>query len=255
MKKPRKKIRRSSRVVVKRRARPRLETVAQAEARNAARIKALSNHAPEIAAEIEACKHDALVPLIICAVCSRRFRFPLIRELLRIARSEPGDHQWVTIYLETIPECALPEVNVKRVRDRLRKSLQRSGFAGSILIGGIEVSWLTRDRVWVLHVHLLAIRVPPGAWESLEQKLAETGRSDPLDVDDLNNPERQISYTIKYVTYHRPGKIGPDGHARAYPLPPDRLAELAHWWAHYTHSDFIFLYGARRRGGHIVPER
>ncbi|MGO9741545.1 MAG: hypothetical protein ACLPN5_08550 [Roseiarcus sp.] len=33
-----------------------------------------------------------------------------------------------------------------------------------------------------------------------------------------------------------------------------RLAELARWWALYSFDDFVFLYGARRRGGRIVVE-
>jgi hypothetical protein len=106
----------------------------------------------------------------------------------------------------------------------------------------------------VLHVHLLAIRVPQEAWDSLEEKLATTGRADPLDVDDLNDPERQISYSFKFVTYHRPGKNGREGRARAHPLPPDRLAELAKWWSKNQLSDFVFLYGARRRWGSIILE-
>jgi hypothetical protein len=97
--------------------------------------------------------------------------------------------------------------------------------------------------------------MPQEAWDSLEEKLAATGRADPLDVDDLNAPKRQISSSFKFVTYRRPGKTGPEGRARAYPLPPDRLAELATWWSKNQFSDLVFLYGARRRGGRIFPER
>jgi len=62
------------------------------------------------------------------------------------------------------------------------------------------------------------------------------------------------SPTIKFVTYHRPGKNGREGRARAHPLPPDRLAELAKWWSKNQLSDFVFLYGARRRWGSIILE-
>ena len=245
---------RTPRAIAKRDELPQLETLAEAEARNLAQIDALFDREPEIAVRLEACERGVRCGLIVCAVCARSFRFPLIRDVLRIAKLEPGVHKWATIFLETVPEGSLPEVSVKRVRERLRQCLRRSGFLGAILIGGIEVSWLARDRVWLLHVHFLAIRVPQKAWDSLEEKLATTGRADPLDVQDLNDPERQISYTIKFVTYHRPGTIGPDGHARAYPLPPDRLAELARWWSRNQFSDFVFLFGARRRGGRIVVE-
>jgi hypothetical protein len=130
----------SSRDVARRRDLPQLETHAEAVARNLARIDALFDRAPEIAATLEACERGARCGMIICAVCARSFRFPLIREVLRIASSQPGNHEWVTIYLETLPEGSLLEASLKRVRDRLRQSLQRSGFAGSILIGLIEVS-------------------------------------------------------------------------------------------------------------------
>jgi hypothetical protein len=125
----------------------------------------LLDREPEIAATLEACERGVRCRTPICAVCACRFRFPLIRDVLRIARSEPGVHKWATIYVETIAEGFLPNVSLKRVRDRLRQRLQRSGFAGSILIGLIEVSWLARDRVWVIHVHLLAIHVPQEAWD------------------------------------------------------------------------------------------
>jgi hypothetical protein len=239
---------------VKRHELPRLESVAEAEARNLTRIDALFDREPEIAVKLEACARGARCGTLACAVCARRFRFALIRETLRIARLEVGHHQWATIHLETIPVGSLPDVSVKRARERLRQRLQRTGFHGSILIGLIEVSWLARDRVWLLHVHVVAIHVLPEAWDALEKKLAKSGRADPLDVDDLEDPERQISYSFKFVTYHRPGKNGREGRARAYPLPPDRLAELATWWSRYTFDDLVFLYGARRRGGRIVPE-
>jgi hypothetical protein len=91
-------------------ARPRLETLAQAEARNLQRIDVLTDRAPEIAAALEACDPAALCCLVICAVCSRRYRFRLIRRLLAIARSRPGQHEIATIYLGTYPAGTLPVV-------------------------------------------------------------------------------------------------------------------------------------------------
>jgi hypothetical protein len=66
------------------------------------------------------------------------------------------------------------------------------------------------------------------------------------------NPERQLSYWIKFHTYFRPKP--PSGGVRppAVPLPPDRLAELARWWVGHALDDFIFLFRAKRRGGRIV---
>jgi hypothetical protein len=70
----------------------------------------------------------------------------------------------------------------------------------------------------------------------------------------LRNPERQISYSIKFHTYFRPKSRTGAGRPQVAPLPPDRLAELAAWWAKYSFDDFTFLFGAKRRGGRIVVE-
>ncbi len=138
-------------------------------------------------------------------------------------------HEVAVIHLETLPVGTLANADIKRAHDRLRKRLHRLGFAGSILIGGTEVAWLARARVWILHVDLLAIGVPREAWEALEGQLAGSGRFDPLRVDELQNPERQLSYALKFATYHRPGKIGRNGRAQAYPpapVPPRRTGDL-----------------------------
>jgi hypothetical protein len=38
-------------------------------------------------------------------------------------------------------------------------------------------------------------------------------------------------------------------------LPPDRLVELAEWWSRHRFEDFLFAYGARRRGGRLVVDQ
>jgi hypothetical protein len=241
------------RASAKRSSRPTLETLADAEALNLIRIDALSDCAPKIAAAIEGCEASAPCNLPICAKCSCYYRRPLIRELVRIAKSYKGPHQIATIHLETIPAGSLATATIKRALDRLRKQFQRCGFVRSILVGGAEVGWDEKSRSWILHVHLLAIGVPEEAWTNLRAALRNSGTATPLKVQPLRDVERQVSYVSKFTTYHRP--LGRDGGGRspAVPLPPTRLAELAAWWARYRFEDFVFLYGARRRGGRIVP--
>ena len=233
--------------------RPQLQTLAQAQAQNLKRIDALIDRAPEITAALEACDPDVPCCLVICAVCSRHHRFRMIRELLATAKSCPGQHEVATIFLETFPVGTLAAADVKRAHNRLRKRLERSGFGESILIGGTEVEWDSATRTWILHVHLLAIGAPPAAWKRLRRALRGVGPKFPVKVQRLRNPERQISYSVKFVTYFRPQSRGGAARAPAVPLPPDRLAELAAWWSGYTHNDFTFLFGAKRRGGRIFP--
>jgi hypothetical protein len=232
--------------------RPQLETLAQAEAQNLRRIDALIDRAPDIAATLETCTSDAFCCLVICAICSRRYRFRFIRRLLAISRSSPGQHQIATIYLATFPAGTLAAANIAREHDRLRKRLKRNGFGESILIGGTEANWDSTEKVWILHVHLLAIGVPPAAWKRLRRALRGVGPKFPVKVQRLLNPERQISYSIKFHTYFRPKSRTGAGRPEVARLPPDRLAELAAWWSWHTFDDFIFLFGAKRRGGRIV---
>jgi hypothetical protein len=63
---------RTSRAIAKRGGLPQLKTLAEAEARNLARIDALFDRGPEIAARLEACERGARCGVIVCAVCARR---------------------------------------------------------------------------------------------------------------------------------------------------------------------------------------
>jgi hypothetical protein len=234
---------------------PVLETQAQAEARNLKLIDNLINREPEIAVAVEACCCDAPCDLPICALCSRRFRFQFIRELVRIAKSYEGQGEIATIDMGTVVAGSLAAATLERLRDRLRKQLQRNGFAGSTLIGKIEAGWSNKRKTWIVHAHLLAIGVPDGAWAKLRAALRNSESAIPLKVQSLRDVERQVSYIIKFTTYHRPLDRDGGGRSRAVPLPLARLAELARWWAQYSFDDFPFLFGAHRRGGHIVPDR
>ena len=58
------------------------------------------------------------------------------------------------------------------------------------------------------------------AWRRLESALEKSGTADPVRPVALCNPDEQLSYCTKLVTYHQPGR-------RRVPLPRDRLGELA----------------------------
>jgi hypothetical protein len=110
------------------------------------------------------------------------------------------------------------------------------------------VAWQKNHQRWLLHAQVLAIRVAAHAWKQLEAALEDSGTDDPVRVKLLRDFDEQLSYCIKFVTYHRPG--------RDYrPLPRDRLVELAAWLAQYRFEDFLFAYGARRRGGQLVVDK
>ena len=160
-------------------ARPQLETLAEAQERNLQRIEALTDRAPDIAAALEECDEDALCCLVICAICSRRYRFRFIRRLLAIARSRPGQHEIATLYLATFPAGKLATANIKREHERLRKRLQRSGLAGSLLIGGTEVGWDSAPERGFCTFTCSPLASPPPHGPGSERRCAVSGQSSP----------------------------------------------------------------------------
>jgi hypothetical protein len=146
------------------------------------------------------------------------------------------------------PPDSLGDADVRRTHEMFRKRLDRAGFKGAIVVGNIEVAWRAQWQRWLLHAHLLAIGVAAHAWRRLESALEKSGTADPVRVVPLCDPDEQLSYCIKFVTYHQPGR-------RRVPLPPNRVVELAAWWSRYRFEDYLFAYGARRRGGQLVVDK
>lgn len=236
----------------------RIETLAEAEQRNEKRIdQLLANGAQGIARAIARC--DATdgkgCGQPACAICSRIYRDAVIPRLSGLAASLGPGCMVSTLYLEHHPPGQLEQANPRRIKDSLRKLLDRSGLNGAVLAGGIEAAWQARHQRWLVHAHLLMHGVDENGWAQLENAYSGSDVDDPVARDPLNDEDRQISYLVKFVTYHRPGKRRGNRPPRAYPLPAMRLAELASWWSRHRLEEFLFLYGARRRGSRIVVDR
>jgi hypothetical protein len=232
---------------------PGIEIEAEAQARNEDRADVLWSRVPEVARKLARCDGDVWACLLpICAICARLYRIDLYPRLRGLAASFDGPHTIATIYLDRFPAGQLLTANLKRARDFSRQRFNRAGLSGSTLIGGTEVAWQAKRGCWLLHVHLLTIGVPETAWGQLDEAWANSGTADPIQTDELRDLGEQLSYLVKFHTYHKPGQSRANRRARAYPLPPERLAELATWSSQYRLEDFLFLYGARRRGRKIV---
>lgn len=235
---------------------PGIETETEAESRNEDRADALHSRLPEIAHKLAWCSGDLRgCRLPICAVCARLYRVDCYGQVRRLAASCKGPHRIATIYLDQFPAGQLMAANLKRAHDFLRQRFNRAGLTGSTLIGGTEVAWQARHSRWLLHAHLLAIGVPDAAWDVLYDAWADSGTENPIQTDDLVDLDEQLSYLVKFHTYHKPGPSRANSPARPYPLPRDRLVELASWSSQYRLDDFLFLFGARRRAGRIFFDR
>ena len=145
----------------------RIETLAEAEQRNEKRIdQLLANGAQGIARAIARC--DATdgngCGQPGCAVCARAHRSEVIQQLRELAASRGPDCMILTAYLEHQPLGQLLQVDLRLVKESLRKRLDRYGLKGSIFAGGIEAAWQARHERWLIHAHLLAIGVDDDDW-------------------------------------------------------------------------------------------
>ena len=132
------------------------------------RLPAVGQRAPP-SAMVE--RHRCWLP--ICAVCARDYRPGPIAQLhaLAHAKAYPGPRQVATIYLELFPPGSLAVADLPRTREMFRKRLDRAGFKGAIVAGGIEVAWQENHQRWLLHAQVLAIGVAAHAWQQLEAAL------------------------------------------------------------------------------------
>jgi hypothetical protein len=237
----------------------RIETRREARKLTSKRAERLPDQFATIADAIENCdgaSECCLEPL--CAVCARTYRAKLIPQLMDLADTYEGPHRVLTIHLEESEAGFLSEIDLKHAHDALRKRFNRLVFQGAILAGGTEVAWKSRDERWILHVHLLAIGISDHQWRRLRRSLRDSAPGKRAAIlakrQTFENKVRHASYLQKFGTYHRPGEQNGFRRPRAIPLPQKRFVELVSWWDGHRFGDFLFLYGARRRGGRIVPE-
>ena len=124
---------------------------------------------------------------------------------------------------------------------------EADGWAATNGADGVGLMLSQIDDAIVSGIHLDGCRNP-------DTEAIEPWAQAVIDRVPLNDDERQLSSLVKFVTYPRPGRHRGSRPTRAYPLPADRVVELTTRWSRYAITDFLFLYGARRRGPSIVVD-
>jgi hypothetical protein len=236
-----------------RRREHKFESVQDAERYNERRITDLTKSGSPLALRLGRCDDENPCGMPICSVCARSFRQDWVQMVTRFLDEYPADESWslATIYLDAIAPGHLPNVQLDRVHAALRKRLRRAGL--TVAFGGTEASWKARQRRWILHVHLLCHDCPPEdpRWTVLRERLADHDAGNSVDARRWTKSPGAIAYVQKFHSYHRPAQRTGAKQARAYPLPPKRLAELALWLSALRFAELPFLLGVRRRGDRL----
>jgi hypothetical protein len=68
----------------------------------------------------------------------------------------------------------------------------------------------------------------------------------------LKDPPEQLSYILKFGTYHRPHEQHGPSRSDAKPLNPREHAALVKWMSQFEFNDFLFLVNARREASKIT---
>ncbi|MGW9332036.1 hypothetical protein [Bosea sp. NPDC055594] len=207
---------------------------------------------PHVAA-VAGCKADKKCQRCYCAECTGRFRETVLPQAVALLSNYPDEERrFVTLYLARFPTGELGHCDLKRESQRLRMMLARSDIGSAIVFGGIEIAYLAADRAYVLHAHLGVGGASAAPRKKLRKKLRKAKVPRAMDDRRLGNPLHQLSYSIKFPLYHRPGQSGANK-ARSYPLPRSVLLEVLQWYDKQKPEGLLFLYGLRWAGGSLKP--
>lgn len=147
---------------------PKFETLAQANAENRIRITTLRRVGRKLdkpvclalADRLESCVNGHPCGSMACFRCSRQRRLRLVNKWLSFFQANPK-YVMVTLvfYEEMFPNSRLLGWDLNRLKQRLRKQLERIGFDCPI-VGGFEMDYHRHTQNpgvshWMPHFHLL----------------------------------------------------------------------------------------------------
>lgn len=230
----------------------RFETITDAGEISEMREQRLRMNNPAVAQVLQDCRsgrYTCAHPY--CPICAREYRRWLVGQLLEAKVRAPKRARIVTVFLGRASLGKLSTISIRSAHAALRQRLHRNALQGTMVAGGTEVSYHAQDGTWLIHVHLLVLGARAEEIEAL-RTVAARGANRPVKVQPVKNTPKQLSYLQKFNTFHRPGEQRGARRPRAFPLPDAAYFELVRWFATHRFEDFLFLYGAHRRGSRIV---
>ena len=209
-------------------------------------LKKVGARGRRLGGQLQACRDDARnCDKPHCPVCARSFRRWFTGQLLRIAAKDDKPAAVVTVLLETAPFNRLENLDFESHRAALRKKLLRSGLDRSVVIGGVEIAYKGRNIGWVLHINLVVIHPDEAGLKRFLKKFANSAIARPTLKSALVDSMEQLSYVLKFTTYHRPFKRRGASKAAPVPLNPALHYELVSWMSERSFKDYIVLFNAR----------
>ena len=228
---------------------------------NKIRIRVLSNSDNKqgklLAEKLSGCNPDEPCQSFACAECVRRFRIKKINQLVHFCEAYKA---WsvVTIvyYDEMVP--SLFRLNLPRLKDRLRKQLNRAGVE-NVMIGCFEADYHPEYEYWMPHFHLLVKNAVCNSieWINFRKNHAKHQKTDGIEMQTkrpvlfqrLKDPAEQIAYIYK-VMWQQVDAFYYDErrYTKKYRLGRNRFVSSLLKLDSFKLSDIEFMYRLRQYG-------
>jgi hypothetical protein len=233
----------------------RFETLADARAESARSeqlLRSFSGGNKELAELLQECREGYYhCNRPFCPLCARVFRRWFVGEVLRVTKRNEAVRIY-TVLLKEAPQEKIKNLDPKPFRHFLRKRLERAGLVNVPVIGGFEIVYKATRRVWMLHVNLLFIGGKMSAHKEFKRGFENSDIERPVIRAKLKDAPEQLSYILKFSTYHRPHEQRGPTRSDAKPLNPREHAALVKWMSQFEFNDFLFLVNARRKASKIT---
>lgn len=232
--------------------RHRFETMADAQARQDTELDRFEQIAElsHVAGRLVSCSAESPCAEVYCPICARLFRRWHTGQALR--HQSTLDLQMLTVGLELVTTKRLANFDLRAVKRRAAQRFRRAAPSAQFILGGIEAEFRQNDDAFLLHAHLLVPRLPRGELIALRSAFADIDVTRAVKVQPLRDAPKQISYLLKFTTFHRPRSQNGSYRPTAVPLPDHALKQLTLWRARHGFLDFVFMLRLRRRGGDLV---
>jgi hypothetical protein len=232
----------------------RFETVADAcaESLRSERVLQRTNRAPLAQQYLRECRTGYYrCERTYCPLCARDFRLWFIGETLRLVDLPPGGGRVITVLLAKSRN--IHDLDPTKYRQLIRKRLNRGGLRSATVIGGFEIVYRAQDKSWVLHINLLFLCDTKLALSKFEDSFASSEFVRPTQMVPVNESAKQLSYLLKFTTYHRPLRQTGSRRSPPKPLNTREHVTLVQWMSKFGFTDMMFLYGVRRKRHRLLP--
>lgn len=235
------------------------KTLEYAKDENKRRIRSLqkvgTDKAKHLIGKLEHCSSNDRCLSPACAICSWFSGRRHVRQMRRILRNR-GLKYLVTI----VPTgwyfnpSALRQMNVRQLKNTLRKQIQRVGIDNALVIGGIEAEYKFKKDKVSLHWHLIVGACSKEKLESLRQYYLKD-RQMRIDAIKKNEASKTYSYCFKNVTYSKVRRNPKFKQCESKRPSPDIHAELMYFLDRHTFRELMFLKGFRFHGDKLKDTR